>query len=52
MRYLEEDGPAREDVSLVFLPARAASVAMALSSTASFVAGVFLARVRFLSLSP
>ncbi|GAA5850562.1 hypothetical protein JCM9279_007542 [Rhodotorula babjevae] len=44
MRYLE-DGAAREDVSLVFLPARAASVAMALSSTASFVAVVFLARL-------
>ncbi|GAA5934223.1 hypothetical protein JCM3775_006941 [Rhodotorula graminis] len=44
MRYLE-DGAAREDVSSVFLPARAASFAMALSSTASFVAVVFLARL-------
>ncbi|TNY21367.1 hypothetical protein DMC30DRAFT_416123 [Rhodotorula diobovata] len=44
MRYLEADAR-HQDPSLVYLPARAASIAMALSSIASFVAVVFLTRL-------
>jgi hypothetical protein len=42
MRYIDDGVPGEENS----LPARAAGVAIALSSVASFVAVVFLSRVR------
>lgn len=48
MAYLNDNAPS-EEMSVVFLPARAAAVAMALSSLSSFAALAMLVRVRQLS---
>lgn len=45
MSYYPVDADTDKEVSLVFLPARAAAVATALSGVASFIALVFTAEV-------